>query len=171
MSWNRLLKLAPLKTVPMTQKGKFLNLQLKSKWDRFSFDSKDPRFESLDFQFLVSIYSNTLRTIFSSKRYIDKNLTTLGDFQNSSKKLFQIDSKWLRSRAGVGASGVPGYRPVPIESLKIWVPLGTGYRENSKFLGTDGYRVPARKNILGIDGYRVPGKFSLMPTPGLDWKF
>ena len=34
--------------------------------------------------------------------------------------------KNLTAIAGVGASGTP----VPIEILKIWVPLGTGYREN-----------------------------------------
>ena len=48
--------------------------------------------------------------------------------------------------------------------------MGTdGYRVPARkiLLGTDGYRVPARKKILGTDGYQVPGKFSLMPTPGL----
>ena len=42
--------------------------------------------------------------------------------------------------------------------------MGTGYRLE-KNLGTDGYRVPARKKILGADEYRVLGKFSLLPTP------
>ena len=37
-------------------------------------------------------------------------------------------------------------------------------------MGTDGYRVPARKEILGTDGYRVPGKFSVMPTPDNNFK-
>ena len=40
-----------------------------------------------------------------------------------------------------------------------------GVGASGKILGTDGYRVPARKKILGTDGYRVPGKFSLVPTP------
>ena len=60
--------------------------------------------------------------------------------------------------------GTDGYR-VPARK-KI---VGTdGYRvpARKKFLGTDGYREPARKKFLGTDGYRVPGKFSLMPTPG-----
>ena len=48
--------------------------------------------------------------------------------------------------------------------------MGIGYRPEKKILGTDGYRVPARKNFLGTDGYRVPGKFSLMPTPGLKFR-
>ena len=36
-----------------------------------------------------------------------------------------------------------------------------------KILGAVGYRVPAGKDLLGTDGYRVPEKFSLMPTPAL----
>ena len=32
-------------------------------------------------------------------------------------------------------------------------------------MGTDGYRVPARKKFFGTDEYREPGKFSLVPTP------
>ena len=48
--------------------------------------------------------------------------------------------------------GVPGYRPVPIEILKIWVPLGTGK------IWELGYRwVTGTEQILEI-GYRwVPG--------------
>ena len=65
--------------------------------------------------------------------------------------------------------GTDGYR-VPARRKK----LGTdGYRVpvRKKFLGTDGYRVPARKKFLGTDGYRVPGKFSLMPTPVLKFLY
>ena len=43
-------------------------------------------------------------------------------------------------------SGVPG----------TWVPAGT--YQISENLGTDGYRVPARKKILGTDGYQVPAR-------------
>ena len=51
-----------------------------------------------------------------------------------------------------------GYRWVPCTSQK-------------KFLGTDGYQVPADKNygyrwVPGTDGYRVPTEFKFMPTPG-----
>ena len=77
-----------------------------------------------------------------------------------------------------------GYR----QDKNFWVP-GTsqkkifGYRwvqgtSQKFFLGTDGYRVPARKNfsvtgtgqkkILGTDGYWIPAKFSAKPTPGVD---
>ena len=59
--------------------------------------------------------------------------------------------------------GTNGYRVPAREKF-----LGTdGYRVTArkKFFGTDGYRVPARKNFLGTDGYRVPAKFSTMPTP------
>ena len=69
-------------------------------------------------------------------------------------------------------SGVPGTW-VPAGTHQISENLGTdGYRvpARKKFLGTDGYRVPARKKILGTDGYRVPGKFSLMPTSGQNYK-
>ena len=38
----------------------------------------------------------------------------------------RIVGKALNLETGVGASGTP----VPIEILKIWVPLGTKYREN-----------------------------------------
>ena len=72
------------------------------------------------------------------------SLTSLGkgrgtnvppDFQNSSKKLFHIDSELLRSRAGVGASGTP----VPMGTR---VPAGT--HRNFENLGTAGYRVPSK---------------------------
>ena len=42
------------------------------------------------------------------------------------------------------------YRP----NFKSWA-LGTGQQ---KKLGTNGYRVPAKKKLLGTDGYRVPAK-------------
>ena len=50
-----------------------------------------------------------------------------------------------------------GYRWVPGKFEK----LGTeGYRvpARKKFLGTDRYPGPARKEILGTDGYRVPAR-------------
>ena len=52
---------------------------------------------------------------------------------------------------------VPGYRPVPIEILKIWVPLGTGYRGNFKNwvpLGT-GYQANFRNWVPLGTGYRA----------------
>ena len=51
---------------------------------------------------------------------------------------------------------VPGYRPVPIEILKIWVPLGTGYQANLRNwvpLGT-GYRANFRSWVPLGTGYR-----------------
>ena len=52
---------------------------------------------------------------------------------------------------------VPGYRPVPIEILKIWVPLGTGYRENLRNwvpLGT-GYRANFKRWVPLGTGYQA----------------
>ena len=83
---------------------------------------------------------------------------------------------------------VSGYRPIPIEISKIWVPLGTGQKKNFGYrwvLGTGqkkkfwyrwvpgtgpkknfGYRVLARKKILGIDGYRVPARRKILGNDG-----
>ena len=36
--------------------------------------------------------------------------------------------------------------------------MGTGYRPDKKIVGTDGYRVPARKEFSGTDGYRLPAR-------------
>ena len=75
-------------------------------------------------------------------------------------------------------------RAVPIEILKIWVPLGTGYRENFKNWVplVTGYRPEKKfgyrwlpgtgqKNIFGTDGYRVPSKkiFGYRWIPGADF--
>ena len=51
---------------------------------------------------------------------------------------------------------VPGYRPVPIELLKIWVPMGTGYQPDKKLwvpMGT-GYRPDKKLWVPMGTGYR-----------------
>ena len=66
------------------------------------------------------------------------------------------DLKQGSARAVPRYPWVPGYRPVPIEILKIWVPLGTGYRENLRNwvpLGT-GYRANFRPWVPLGTGYR-----------------
>ena len=48
--------------------------------------------------------------------------------------------------------------------------MGTGYQPDKKIVGTDEYRVSAKKKFFGTDGYRVPARKKFWVPMGTEYK-